>query len=208
MKKLIFIAVAAIFAAPAMAQPVSDRGVIPVAVTLNQILRLNITNGGNIEFVFNTIDQYKNGIGPGTFYDTDFEVASSTPWKMNMGAEDLVFSGTDDPGNSMTLDNVGFSIDDLGIDYTLLTFEYLDPAGAFLSGVGGMGLTTYPTLVISSGPSPTTNAGDVVDNSFTIHWEAGTSALAGMNPFAILFQVPAVEPDRYVTNVLLDIEID
>ncbi|RLD41316.1 MAG: hypothetical protein DRI86_13630, partial [Bacteroidetes bacterium] len=72
-------------------QAVRDRNVIPVAVNLNQVLRMTINNGGNIEFNFNTIDQYKTGIsgdqatsssaGTATsnpMYVTDFVIASST----------------------------------------------------------------------------------------------------------------------------------
>jgi len=44
------------------AQAIRDRQVIPVAVNLNQVLRLKVLNGGNIEFVFNTIDDYENGL--------------------------------------------------------------------------------------------------------------------------------------------------
>ena len=43
-------------------QAVKDRQVIPVAVNLNQVLRMTITNGGNIEFVFNSIDDYRLGL--------------------------------------------------------------------------------------------------------------------------------------------------
>ena len=44
------------------AQAVRDRNVIPVAVNLNQVLRMSIYDGGNIEFVFNTIDDYRDGL--------------------------------------------------------------------------------------------------------------------------------------------------
>lgn len=62
MKKLSFILSLIIFGQLAFGQAVHDRNVIPVAVNLNQVLRMTITNGGNIEFVFNTIDDYKYGL--------------------------------------------------------------------------------------------------------------------------------------------------
>jgi len=198
MKNLIFIAIAAIFAAPAMAQPVSDRGVIPVAVTLNQILRLNITGGGNIEFVFNTITQYESGITNATVYDSDFNVASSTAWELDMGAEDATFIGTDNPANTMALNNVGFIITESGVhDFGT---ELTDPAGA---NAGVIALAGFAVTVIGSG-ALTTNGGDILDNVFVINWECGTTA-GSMNATAIIDQVPSIAPDRYVTNVLLDL---
>jgi hypothetical protein len=46
----------------AFGQAIRDRNVIPVAVNLNEVLRMTITNGGNIEFVFNSIDEYRFGL--------------------------------------------------------------------------------------------------------------------------------------------------
>ena len=83
MKKSILAgAVALIIAGSAIAQPVSDRAVIPIGVTLVQILRIHVINGGNIEFVFNDINDYKVGIANGgtTFYDSQVVIASSTDW--------------------------------------------------------------------------------------------------------------------------------
>lgn len=64
MKKENFIlaALAVFFTTASIAQAVRDRNVIPVAVNLNEVLRMTITNGGNIEFVFNTIDDYRFGL--------------------------------------------------------------------------------------------------------------------------------------------------
>ena len=41
-----------------ISQAVSDRNTIPVAVNLNRVLRMSVNTGGNIEFTFNTIDDY------------------------------------------------------------------------------------------------------------------------------------------------------
>ena len=61
-KVLLTTAALLIFSAGLFAQAVKDRQVIPVSVNLNQVLRMTITNGGNIEFVFNSIDDYRNGL--------------------------------------------------------------------------------------------------------------------------------------------------
>jgi hypothetical protein len=66
MKKITWILSAALafgmFSTSASAQAIRDRNVIPVAVNLNEVLRMTITNGGNIEFVFNSIDDYRYGL--------------------------------------------------------------------------------------------------------------------------------------------------
>jgi len=138
MRKSSLVAMMLFFGLAAFSQAVKDRNVIPVAVNLNQVLRMTITNGGNIEFVFNTIDDYKNGlsaevvapvaaaVGPPvviantvqanpatsmSFYKTDFTIASSSRWELTYGAEEATFIGTDDPTNvAFKLDNVGFTI--------------------------------------------------------------------------------------------------
>jgi len=92
-------------------QPISDRAVIPAAITLNQILRLNITDGSNIEFVFNDINDYEVGISSeDPQFQTYFNVSSSTPWAVLMYAEENQMTGTDDPSQSISLDNFGFVI--------------------------------------------------------------------------------------------------
>jgi hypothetical protein len=66
MRKLSFLALALFGGMTVFGQAVKDRNVIPVAVNLNQVLRMTVTNGGNIEFVFNTINDYKNGLSAAT----------------------------------------------------------------------------------------------------------------------------------------------
>ena len=61
-KKVMMIAGLLAIGLVGFSQAVKDRQVIPVAVNLNQVLRMTITNGGNIEFVFNSIDDYRDGL--------------------------------------------------------------------------------------------------------------------------------------------------
>lgn len=185
--------------AAANAQPVSDRAVVPVAVTLNQILRLNVTNGGNIEFVFNRIDQYENGIANAAMYDTDIDVSSSSRWTLAIGAEDATFIGTDDPTATLALDNVGYQIISNGAH--AFGTELTDPAAA---NAGVVALTAFSTTVIGSAAAPTGNSGDRDDNNFTINWECGTTN-GTMNATALIDQDNT--PDRYVTNVLMDLAV-
>lgn len=209
----------------AFGQAVKDRNVIPVAVSLNQVLRMTITNGGNIEFVFNTINDYKNGISalrgnPGDgMYITDFTVSSSTRWKLTYGAEQATFLGTDNPANTLALDNVGFSIGNNGV----YDFEGAGNAKATTNGSRLFSVPTnnatevaalqaYPVdLIEDNDDIDEANAGDAADNSFTLNWRCGTAeagATTPMNTLPIIEQSPSPAPDRYVVNVLFDLSID
>ena len=214
----------------AFSQAVKDRNVIPVAVNLNQVLRMTITNGGNIEFVFNTIEDYKNGLSSeigganpipltNNFYKTDFTVSSSTRWKLEYGTEEATFLGTDKPANTFALNNVGFKITNNGTNIfeTGATIG-LTPAAQLWSvpTTGATKITalqTYPTTLITDNTVATnSNAGDAADNSFTLNWRCGTAeylpAVAGpapMNAVKLIDQSPSPAADRYVANVLFEL---
>jgi hypothetical protein len=205
-------------------QAIKDRQVIPVAVNLNQVLRMTITNGGNIEFVFNSIDDYRLGLsGAGTaanpatsssFYVTDFTVASSARWLLNFGSEEATFIGTDDPANTLLLDNVGYTLASPGTN----DFEIGGVQGAgtgqlwsdpTVNGTLVAGLTPYPTLLIDDNGIADANAGDGTENTFQIVWRCGTGEVEAspvpMNALTLLNQATSPAPDRYVTNVLFEL---
>lgn len=226
MKKLIlsFFAFGIIFSG--ISQAVSDRTTVPIAVNLNQVLRLNVYNGGNLEFTFNTIAQYKSGINSGVvaaaavlgaavgaqgFYQTQFTVAASSDWELHMGAEDATLIGTD-AGGTMALNNIGYSITADGVH----TFAGGGAANAVVqTSVGALGvdivpLTQFPGAAALiekdiNAAANTSNAGDVLDNAFTIYWRVGTTE-GTMNGVALIEQNLA--PDRYITNVLFDLQIE
>jgi hypothetical protein len=178
-----------------MAQPVSDNAVIPVSVTLNSILRLNVTTGGNIEFNVNTLAQYASGIANTAGTTTTFTVASSLDFDVILFAEDTELIGTDlsSSANTMDLDNVGYTLTyggpALGVgDYT------------FVPDIGDLpeALTSASATIISSGSG--VGAGDINKNKFAVHWEMGTMR-GTMNGGTLLSQnIPA---DRYSTNVFI-----
>lgn len=230
MKKISLAAVLLICGSVVFGQAVKDRSVIPVAVSLNQVLRMTVTNGGNIEFVFNTIEDYKNGISSeavssaanpttsGSMYKTDFTVSSSTRWALTYGTEEPTFLGTDNPNTAFALDNVGFTITNLGNN----TFE---AAGSTIGTTAAASLfstptanatevaalQTYPVTLIEDNNTVNANAGDAADNSFTLNWRCGTAeqgSVVPMNPIKIIDQNPSPAPDRYVVNVLFDLAID
>lgn len=231
-KSIITSAIALIITGSAFAQPVSDRAIIPLGVTLQQILRLHVINGGNIEFVFNDISDYKNGINAvaapsaaDAFYTSDIVVASSTEWQLDMGAEDGAFLvGTDDPSNNATfaLDNVGFTLaytgsiaagaaaGCCGVNDDISTNAGFYDNCATAVGAQNLANALLPYTGTSScillEPGGNLNAGDILENAFSIHWEVGTQVVTGtspMNASSLLDQ--NLLPDRYTTNVLLEL---
>jgi hypothetical protein len=222
MKKVILTTVAVfLIVAAGFGQAIRDRNVIPVAVNLNQVLRMTITNGGNIEFVFNTIDEYKNGIdgSASAFYQTNFTVSSSTKWKLTYGAEDATFIGTDNPANTLALDNVGLGIGENGAHgfEAAGNAKNTTDAELFSTPTDNASLVTalqaYPVDLIEDNDRPGfANGGDAGDNDFTLTWYCGTSEAGAvgyeMNTEALIDQLVSPTPDRYQTNVIFELTID
>ena len=193
MKKFVILFVVGIIGlnVQSFSQAVDDRAVIPVAVTLNSILRLNVKSGGNIDFNFNTLDQYNSGITNSSAYDTKITVASSVNFNVNMYAEDASLLGTDSIGgsNSMPLAFIGYEVTATGTGSANSTVP---------GGVQALSSTATTAIVTASG----SNAGDVEANAFTISWECGTGNGASSGP--ILGNNFAA--DRYATNVFFVLE--
>lgn len=225
MKKISFVAVMLVCGLTVFAQAVKDRNVIPVAVNLNQVLRMSISNGGNIEFVFNTIEDYKNGlsavtVGTEAMYETNFTVSSSTRWKLTYGAETTAFQGTDNPANTLALNNVGFLLTESGAHNFEAGAQGASTAELYSEPTNGgaevAALQAYPIDLIKDndqdGVDAASNAGDASDNSFQLSWRAGTKEGQGqttpMNAVALIDQSPSPAPDRYVANVLFELSID
>lgn len=193
MKKLtILFASVILTVSAAFSQPVSDHGVIPIGVTLNSILRLNITSGGNMEFIVSTIDQYTNGILNANRYDTHFTVASSVDFNVNLTPDQDNFVGVGDATNTLDLDNLGFTTvsEGTGADGTNWTLAAIS--------VFANAATAVPIVTSISG----LGAGDVAQNAFVINWEFGTKN-APMTATSLLAQ--SIPADRYVINVLVDL---
>ena len=189
MKKLLLGAAMLLFAQVGFGQAVADQAVIPVSVTLNSILRLTVTSGGNIQFVVNTIDEYTNGIGNSTRYTTAFTVASSRDFDVLLNSETADLVGTDNAANTIPADFVGYAVPDTGNGAT------------FNADAGSeQGLTLAQFTIVDASP-----AGDVVANAFTIEWRLGT-AEGTMNAATLLSQ--SFPADNYVTNVFLVVQPD
>lgn len=217
MKKILTTIFALSILGSGISQAVSDRNTIPVAVNLNRVLRMSVNTGGNIEFTFNTIAQYKNGISgdlatsgsAGTaaanpMYITSFTIAASTKWRLDYGAEDATFIGVDNPANTaFTLDNVGFSLGETGA-HAFGTELASIPTNA---GAEVAALQAYPVVLLTDGGNAAANAGDATDNAFTMTWRCGTAEGTGlttpMNQVKLIEQ--GITPDRFVTNVLFNL---
>ena len=222
------------------AQAVRDRGIIPVAVNLNLVLRLEIVDGGNIEFVFNTINDYQIGMGArgltagtganaaiarvgtgvGTtsasaqqFYRTRFQVSASRRWVLNYGAENQTFIGTDLATNTLDLNNVGITMTAAGTHFDLATGVISAPTANFAAAnlLLPCALTTFPTVLITDAVAagPIANTGDELANEFCIFWQCGTGTTGGVTPMtgnSILNLTTSPAADRYVTNVLFELD--
>lgn len=198
MKRLILPLLGLFMYANASYAQIDDRAVIPVAVTLNSILRLNVVSGGNIEFSFNTLADYQNGIGNSANYNTVFTVASSVDWQVKMFTEDATLVGTDNAGtpNTLALNNIGYHVSTTSAG--IFSIPANNPASP-------AGLTNNANTVLVGKDGANSNAGGVESNFFTIHWECGTTPAAGtMAATSILAQQAAA--DRYATNVFLILE--
>jgi hypothetical protein len=182
----------------AFSQPVSDMGIIPVGVTLNSILRLNIVSGGNIEFVVNTIDQYTNGIAPNALYETQFTVASSVDFDVRMYAENATLLGSDNIANSMPLNNVGYtvSVAGSGAEGTAWTIPTISGANT-VEALTSVAATDIIIGIVNAA------AGNVAKNAFIVEWQLGT-VQGTMNATTLLHQ--SLPADRYVVNVFIVLE--
>ncbi len=184
MKKLLISVCALGFALCSNAQAVVDNAVIPVSVNINSIMRMNVVSGGNIEFAFNTIEQYTNGISNSPRYDTKFTVASSINFQVAMYTEDATLVGSDDAGNSMDPSLIGFEIESTGsVDPTECVDEW--------TGLDNANSDSY-YIVKAAG-------GDINANAYTIHWSCGDDEEGASG--SIL--EANLSPDRYSTNIFL-----
>lgn len=180
----------------AYAQPVSDNAVIPMAITVNSILRLNVIRGGNVEFVFNNLDDYANGL----FASTDVTIASSGNWTLSMLASTTDFFDIG-AATGIPLNYVAFNLTSTG-NHTIGTAA--DDIAYYPNGALGAAETDYSFLVntapanniLGSGAG---NAGGIADNAFTINWECGTGNTFG------LISTAGVTSGRYSTNILLSL---
>lgn len=184
MKKVSLFFLGTLLSLATIGQGISDNEIIPVAVNLNSILRLNVTSGGNIEFTVNTIDQYENGIANSAQYTTSFTVASSTDFRVDLDPEDaalLPVGNTAVAAATMPLGLVEFNV----------VYQGGGVAGNYTLGTGVLAAAATPIV----DGNAVNIAGDINQNSFDIEWSLATGATT-----LISQNLPAA---RYATNVAL-----
>ncbi len=160
MKKLMTIFLALGISLYSFAQAIDDEAVIPVSITLNSILRLNVTSGGNIEFVFNNLNQYTLGIATNARYNTDFNVSSSIDFDVDLTPENTsFFIGTDDPGHQMGIEYVRINV----IEAVAGPSDVFGGPTAFIPAQANYEIVSYD--------GSNSNAGTGLVNSFTIQWD-------------------------------------
>lgn len=186
MKKLVLGAAMLLLAQVGFGQAVNESAIIPVSVTLNAVSRLNVESGGNIKFVFTSINDYNTGFSGETvpLYRTVVSVASSRDFVVNMYAESDEFQPTDDSNNTLSIGNL----------------EYR------LHWTGGTPPTTYQqtfTQMTDAAYAIVTDgiAGDGEANRFEIRWRLGT----GDNSEGTLLSQGDIAADHYVANIFIEL---
>lgn len=177
MRKFFYSAVMLALSYVSVGQTLQDNAVIPISVTLNSILRLNVTSGGNIQFVFNTMAQYNGGIVGTDQTTTIFNVSSSRAYEVMMGAEDPTLLGVE----------TGLTIP-LGV----VQYGVTASAGAGTADIAGPAALDERANDITICHNAGATGG--VPDEYEILWSAGTDAG---------FRATNYPPDVYVTNVYL-----
>lgn len=161
----------------------------------NPGLVINIVSGQSIEFVFDEMDEYINGImnaGQSTY----IRVGSIYDWKLQFKADQTIFYGTNNPANQMELNNVGLVIVSTGTNQddgtNIINYAKTDPVALEGSDVT---ILTKGTL---------SNKGYGIRNSFTLNWEMGTMR-GNMNNLSILEQM--IPSDIYTLNIILTLSV-
>ncbi|HNQ83681.1 MAG TPA: hypothetical protein PKM34_08565 [Bacteroidales bacterium] len=151
-----------------MAQ-LTDQEVVVFNAHLNETFNLNV-DGVTQEITFAVAADYNNGVTeaggivPGF---TLISVEATGDWELEISAPDFTPGGGPNPGTgAIPINNLGVWCQATGTHQfgTEVTCAYQNAAAA-------MGLTNADQLLIGLG---TTNAGDISDNAFTLHWLMGT----------------------------------
>jgi hypothetical protein len=183
---------------------ISDNAVIPVSVTLQSILRLNVVSGGNIEFVVNNLTQYASGIANSDRYDTHFTVSSSQDFNVDLFADAATLVGSNDAANTLNVDNIGwFTTADVGAGVGTVGTEWdLNGNAAAEAAVSLVATNTAQSIVESYDGL---GAGDVNQNQFVINWELATAAVTAAGGASGTLLSQGKPADRYTTTVYLNV---
>ncbi len=157
----------------------------------NPSLIINIVSGYSVNFVFDEMSEYKNGIlngGQSTF----IRIGAIMDWQLQFSADQTIFYGENNPANQMELNNVGVVIISTGtnLDNGTNIINYAKTAP--------IALDNNDVILLDKGTN--TNKGYGIRNAFTLNWEMGTQR-GNMNNESILDQMIAT--DTYTLNIIL-----
>lgn len=184
MKKILLGLISIIMAGQiSFAQPVSDMAVIPMGITVQSVMRLNITKGGNIEFVFKSGTDVQAGIPAGGAYTTTYQtlgtVTASQNWDLNLDVDEGSFLADNGSGINLALAVVSLDADDVYV-----------ASGAEIV-IGGAALTQNMVVIDANAAN---NLGDNID--FDIKWACGNIALSCTS-------ITGALAGRYSANLIL-----
>ena len=157
----------------------------------NPSLIINIISGYSIDFIFDEMLEYKDGIlngGQSTF----IRIGAVMDWKLQLSAYQTIFYGENNPANQMELNNVGLVIISTGTNMddgsNIVNYAKTAP----------IALDNNEITILDKGTN--TNKGYGIRNAFTLNWEMGTQR-GNMNNQSILDQMIAT--DTYTINIIL-----
>lgn len=190
MQKTIAILVLVVFFLP-VCHPLKAQDIPPP----NPGLVINIVSGYSIEFVFDEIDEYINGImnaGQSTF----IRIGSIYDWKLQFKADQIMFYGTNDPTHQMELNNVGVTVASIGTNQddgtNIINYARTAP----------IALESNDITLLTKGSL--SNKGYGIENTFTLDWEMGTRN-GNMNQTRMLDQL--IPADTYTLNIILTLSV-
>jgi len=157
----------------------------------NPGLVINIVSGYSIEFVFDEIEEYINGIG-NAGQSTFIRIGAIYDWKLQFKADQIMFYGTNNPSNQMELNNVGVIVTSIGSNQ--------DDGTNIINNAktAAVALESNDVTLLTKGTA--TNKGYGIENSFTLNWEMGTRN-GNMNSTRMLDQ--NLGADTYTLNIIL-----
>lgn len=200
MKKLVLGAAMLLLAQVGFGQAVNESAIIPVSVTLNAVSRLNVESGGNIKFVFTSINDYNAGFSGAQkdLYKTVVSVASSRDWGINMYSETANFLPTDNAANAhFGIDNLEYIIDWTGSAAAPGSINF--PGNTDTEDWGQMSSSAI-AVINTTVPADAGQGGDGTQNRFNILWRIGT----GQNTSGTILE-QSIAPDHYVANIFIEL---
>ncbi|MDZ7743766.1 MAG: hypothetical protein U5Q03_19035 [Bacteroidota bacterium] len=157
----------------------------------NPGLVLNIVSGYSIQFNFNQMEHYKNGIMNGG-QSTFIRIGSVSDWTLSFHADQEIFYGEADPTNQMELNNVGVVVISSGTNQddgsNIINYAKTEP----------LALDDAQLTLLTKGSG--SNKGYGIKNAFTLNWEMGTRR-GNMNNQSILDQM--IASDTYTVTIIL-----